>query len=156
MGAEYKVGYGKPPKDSQFQKGKSGNPKGRRKGSKSLKSIFDEVLFQSVMVRQGDRHKWVPALQAFLMSLLKEAMLGKPKASEQLLKLAEKLGMMVPEKDPPWSSAESPSPFAEWTEEDESGESFLKRLIAAGKPIFPEPEPEKRQAEGEVVDKDQD
>jgi hypothetical protein len=26
---DYEVGYGKPPKDTQFKKGKSGNPRGR-------------------------------------------------------------------------------------------------------------------------------
>lgn len=33
---DYKVGYGKPPKHSQFQPGESGN-KGRRKGDRKRK-----------------------------------------------------------------------------------------------------------------------
>lgn len=30
MSDDYEVGYGRPPKHGQFQKGKSGNPSGRR------------------------------------------------------------------------------------------------------------------------------
>ena len=32
---QYEVGYGKPPKSTQFKPGRSGNPKGRTKGSRN-------------------------------------------------------------------------------------------------------------------------
>ena len=51
--AEYEVGYGKPPKSGQFQKGKSGNRGGVRKRPLSL---------QEEMVRQLDRRVPVPPL----------------------------------------------------------------------------------------------
>lgn len=44
------VGYGKPPKNCQFTKGKSGNPKGRPKGSKNLASIVLRESRQRVRV----------------------------------------------------------------------------------------------------------
>jgi hypothetical protein len=36
---KYEVGYGKPPKDTQFKPGQSGNPKGYKKHVKSLKTL---------------------------------------------------------------------------------------------------------------------
>src|ERR1700735_4184193 len=46
--SEYKVGFGKPPKQKQFVKGQSGNPKGRPKGSRNMQSILSEVFSKIV------------------------------------------------------------------------------------------------------------
>ena len=46
----YDVGYGKPPRGTQFKKGQSGNPKGRPKGAKSFKTLVDEVLNEKVTI----------------------------------------------------------------------------------------------------------
>ena len=41
MGDDYKVGYGKPPAKTRFQKGKSGNPSGRPRRRNSPKEPLD-------------------------------------------------------------------------------------------------------------------
>jgi hypothetical protein len=43
----YDVGYGKPPPHTRFQKGQSGNPKGRSKGTKNFAAIFMTAMRQS-------------------------------------------------------------------------------------------------------------
>jgi hypothetical protein len=135
VSADYEVGYGKPPKAGQFQKGKSGNPKGRRKGSKSLKGIFNKVLYQSVMVQQGEKQNSVPVVQALMMSQVKQAMHGKTRAFELLLKLAEQLGMMTLEEEPAHPSTQE-LPSVVWTEKHESLRPFIEHLINDDKPII--------------------
>ena len=43
-GKDYEVGYGKPPKHSQFPPGRSGNPSGRKTGARGLKTDLLTVL----------------------------------------------------------------------------------------------------------------
>src|SRR5438045_2771148 len=40
----YAVGYCRPPLHTRFKPGQSGNPSGRVKGSKNLKSLFHQTL----------------------------------------------------------------------------------------------------------------
>jgi hypothetical protein len=49
----YPVGYGKPPKHTQFKPGKSGNPQGRPKGTKNLKTDLAEELCEKILVHEG-------------------------------------------------------------------------------------------------------
>ena len=44
MARDYEIGYGRPPKHTQFKKGQSGNPEGRPKGIKSLSTELDDEL----------------------------------------------------------------------------------------------------------------
>jgi hypothetical protein len=137
MSADDKVGYKKPPKKSQFKKGQSGNPKGRTKGSKDMKTMFEEVLRQPVSIRQGDRQQLVPMHKAMFMALLAKATRGDTKALELVLKTADKLQLLASTSSGAQANADKPSGFA-WTEDDESGRIFVERLMAAGKPIIDE------------------
>ena len=40
----YDEGYGKPPENSKFKTGQSGNPNGRPKGKKNTNTLFNEAL----------------------------------------------------------------------------------------------------------------
>jgi hypothetical protein len=55
----YKVGFGKPPKAGQFKKGKSGNPRGRPRGSCNLATDLNAELSEQITVREDGRSKRV-------------------------------------------------------------------------------------------------
>jgi hypothetical protein len=67
-GREYQVGYGKPPAQTRFQKGRSGNPRGRprRTDPERVKALVIEEAYRLVTVREGDTLTRMPAIQAVL------------------------------------------------------------------------------------------
>jgi hypothetical protein len=83
----YRVGYRKPPQGTQFQKGHSGNPKGRPRRSKSVSSLVREGLFELVEVRENGRCKKISKLSVALTQLFNRAAGGDLRAIEQVLKI---------------------------------------------------------------------
>ena len=60
------VGYGRPPLHSRFKPGQSGNPKGRAKQSRNLRTIVKQVLNEHMQIREGGRLRRMSAMEAFV------------------------------------------------------------------------------------------
>ncbi|WP_109354751.1 DUF5681 domain-containing protein [Sphingorhabdus sp. EL138] len=88
MPKEYDVGYKKPPKHSQFQKGESGNPYGRPKKRKQ-EPVHDPsmILAEPVTVKSNGKTKNLSALEAGLRKKTQEAL--KTTSTRKLLKAIE-------------------------------------------------------------------
>jgi hypothetical protein len=60
---DYEVGYGKPPKHSQFPEGVSGNPKGRPRWVKTGATILREALKEMVTITENGRRRQINKLK---------------------------------------------------------------------------------------------
>lgn len=88
-----KVGYKNPPKSGQFKPGHSGNPKGRPKGAKSLKTRVENVLNRKVTVRTKSGTKKKAQLDVLIEQLTNKSINGDTRATSELLKLLLRLGL---------------------------------------------------------------
>lgn len=87
-GAKSEAGYKKPPLRGRFQKGQSGNPKGRPKGRhKDLP--YEAVLGQKLTVKDGDRRVQMPADQAFILQLSQKGLAGDSSAGRAVAEALE-------------------------------------------------------------------
>ena len=84
------AGFGLPPVASRFKKGRSGNPKGRPKKSRNLRTEMRETLFQPMAVRIGGKTKKVSAVNALAINTLGAAFRGDMRATDKIFKLADR------------------------------------------------------------------
>jgi hypothetical protein len=118
------VGYKKPPKHSQFKKGRSGNPAGRSRAheGKYRLSDIDEALVlvfaEKMQITVGEKKIWAPKYQVLLTQFVNKAISG----NVPLLKLAVERLYNLPSqyRDPK-------SRFYRWSEEDEELVNRLKQ-----------------------------
>jgi Family of unknown function (DUF5681) len=89
----YQVGYCRPPLHSRFKPGQSGNPKGRPRQSRNLRTIVKQVLSEDMQIREGGRLRRMSAMEALVRTLRARAFKGDPKALASLIVLARLSGL---------------------------------------------------------------
>lgn len=130
---DYTVGRGRPPTDSQFQPGKSGNPKGRPRGSKNLATIVQEELKRRVGVVENGKQKRITKGRAAVAQVSNAAAKGDLKAFQALMNAQKHL-----------QAAEEPSsdrrdPVFDTADHAATIENIVRRIRAMDPPEDPHP-----------------
>ena len=85
----YKIGYGKPPRHTRFQKGRSGNPRGRPRGAKNLSTQLNQALNERVLVAENRGRRKITKQQAMITQLVNKAAQGDWRAIKILLEIVQ-------------------------------------------------------------------
>ncbi len=84
-------GYGRPPKRTRFRKGQSGNPRGRPRGTKNLKTDLQEELLEKIQVRDSKGIQRITKQKALVKSMIAKAIKGDPRSASIMMELALRL-----------------------------------------------------------------
>jgi hypothetical protein len=83
--SNYQVGYAKPPRKTRFEKGKSGNPAGRVKGSKNVSKLLLQALGEPVVVTENGERKRITKGEAMIKQLVNKGASGDARSIQLLL-----------------------------------------------------------------------
>jgi uncharacterized protein DUF5681 len=81
----YPVGYAKPPSNTQFKPGQSGNPSGRPKGAKNFGTAIEDALRARVTVTENGKRRRLSMRQVIAKRLVNRAAEGDLRAIPLLL-----------------------------------------------------------------------
>lgn len=74
------VGYCKPPAHTRFQKGRSGNPKGRPAGPRNIQDAIHWALRKTITVTEGGKRRRMSMAEVIVTRLANRVTSGEPKA----------------------------------------------------------------------------
>lgn len=136
------VRYRNPPKAHRFQKGRSGNPTGRRKRKLDFFADAREILGGTVTGRAKDKSITLPMVQAMFRSMCRQALSGDNGALRRVIELQL---LLVP-----LAAGEA----AEKALEEKGKREFLLELGVSSDQIGrPRPKPKKMTPEEELETK---
>lgn len=119
----------KPPKkDTRFKPGKSGNPKGRPKGSRNRATLLEEVVNARIQVSENGQRKNVTKLEAGYIQLANKAAGGDLQAIKMLNDMYDRHMRIKPSEAS--SSVSAPPPTPPQTEE-EAAQRYLEAIKKA-------------------------
>ena len=104
---DHEVGYRKPPRHTRFTKGQSGNPRGRRPGTKNLKTLLSDALNEFVIVSENGGRRKITKREAIVTQLVNRSASADFRAIKILLDMVRDI-----ESQTEPASAET-SPFSE-------------------------------------------
>lgn len=86
---DFEVGYGKPPRHTRFKTGRSGNPRGRRPGSRNLSTLLGEALNEPVVVAENGGRRKISKREAIIKQLVNQSAQGDWRAAKLLLDILQ-------------------------------------------------------------------
>ncbi|MBX9927040.1 MAG: hypothetical protein K2Y05_11830, partial [Hyphomicrobiaceae bacterium] len=89
---DYEVGFGKPPRHSQFQPGRSGNPRGRPRGRLNLATILQNTLDKKVSINEGGKPKIVSKRELMYVNAVNNAIKGDARSLMTLISIKARVG----------------------------------------------------------------
>jgi len=106
---DYKVGPGKPPLNTRFRKGQSGNPGGRRK--KQLPALLADALNETVFVTIDGERREITKREAIVHQLVNKSTTADLRATKMLFDMMkdaeQKAGVAAaPPEPPPFTRAD--------------------------------------------------
>ncbi len=122
---DYEVGYGKPPRETRFAKGQSGNPRGRPSGAKNLKTLLSEALNEMVVVTENGGRRKVTKRRAIITQLVNRSATADFRAIKILLDIVRDIERQT----------ESTTPeISDFSEADEKVLEQIKARFSTGEP----------------------
>lgn len=119
---DYAVGYGRPPRHTQFKAGQSGNPRGRPGGAKNLKTLVNEALNEPVTVAENGRRRKITKREAMIAQLVNKSAAADLRATKMLLDIIRD----IEAQSEPVGTESAPSP----AELNEGDQALIARYLA--------------------------
>jgi hypothetical protein len=88
---DHKIGYKRPPRETRFRPGQSGNPQGRPKNSRNFKTDLLSELQEEIEIQDNGQKCTVSKQRALIKCLLAAAIKGEMRATNTLLSICADL-----------------------------------------------------------------